>query len=663
MSVSNILSPSHAGKDAAQAALDYDARGWKLVQVPFREKAAKGNGWQNASPRPDTFKATFNIGVQLGPKSGGLVDIDLDCPQAMRLADEFFPELRAAAFGRYRPDGSHVLGHRLVLCSDIPEAEAKAHAYGFKKVDEQAALALLGLPKSVVLEVRAGKGYTGFPPSFYGEDRLLWRPIPGDPNGARWNFVPAIPTMPFAEVQRRAGLLAFASLVLAAYPTEGDRDNYCLRLAGALVHAGVSEEAGAAFIRIVAAAANDEDAGRRGDKMAATIAKKAEGGQVNGLPGFLEPAGLEACEKSVRKWLGIEAKTNEKRGGSDKVTPPAGAWDIGHPKLVELAHAIAKGLREAGVLIFRRDTEVVRVHRFKTEASEGQVSYAANTTILRANDWRWIRSEVSDHMQFYRWTKSGPVDCAPTIDNVRLLEDRVVDLDLPEIIGMSHVPTLDRDEPGYDPVQKVFHTYNAGDFPRVPENPTKADALAALARLLHHARAFPWKSDVDRAVYAAYLLTAVIRPAIAFAPVFGFSARDARSGKSKLAKCGGILATGNEPPTSSFMGRKYDDNQTYWAMLSSGSPIIMYDNLEVGLPFYNDSIAQGLQSERVRARVLGESREVWFSMLPMRSTKLLERSRTSACFRRRSRRRRRRQRAQRSRPETTLRRRAPAKPR
>ena len=604
--------------EVENAASDFESRGWKKVVVPFGTKAAQAKAWQNSDPKPDAFKkGPHNIGVQLGHKSGGLVDIDLDCPQAVLLADEFFPELVKSAFGRLRKDGTHVLGHRLVMCPDITEKESVVKQYKLTEAAEAEAVKPFAFPKGVLVERRAGQ-YTGFPPSWYPVDddkpgpdeKLTWR------HRGATALVPEIPVMPFTEVKRRVGLLAFASLCLAAYPVKGDRDNYCLKLAGALIHAGFEPGDADKFIVTLAKAANDE--GWRDEKALRTKMKADEGDQVNGLPAFLDGYGLAACEKTVRKWLGMEAKTNEAKAGKPAAAPPDKECSIimGVDEFKTHANLIVRKLREANIPLFRRDIEVLRIHRFPETIKEGEITYAANSTVLRPNDWRWIRTEVDSLIDYYIETTSGYRKIHPPLDSIQTLGDRIADLGLPELVGMTHVPTLDRDEPGYDPVTKIYHAYNKADFPKVPEKPTRDEALAALARLLNHARAFPWKSDVDKAVYAAFLLTAVIRASIAFAPVFGFSARDPRSGKSKLAKCGGWLSTGSEPATASFMGNKYNDTQAYWATLSSGAYMILYDNLEVGLPFYNDAIAQGLQSAHVRARVLGESRTV---LLPTRT--------------------------------------------
>jgi hypothetical protein len=50
----------------------------------------------------------MNVGVLLGDPSGGLVDVDLDCEQALLVAEQFLPPT-GAVFGRPgRPNSHHL---------------------------------------------------------------------------------------------------------------------------------------------------------------------------------------------------------------------------------------------------------------------------------------------------------------------------------------------------------------------------------------------------------------------------------------------------------------------------------------------------------------------------------------------------------------------------
>ena len=96
--------------DVARSYLD---RGWMPVPVPFRTKRPVLLEWQNFTVCDDDLPAHFsnqklNVGVLLGTASNGLVDIDLDCAQAIHLADRFLPATEGV-FGRKSKPRSHRL--------------------------------------------------------------------------------------------------------------------------------------------------------------------------------------------------------------------------------------------------------------------------------------------------------------------------------------------------------------------------------------------------------------------------------------------------------------------------------------------------------------------------------------------------------------------------
>lgn len=223
MAESSIVSV-HDSYAAYDWTFDYNRLGWKLVRLkPGGKAPISVKGWQNADPDYRDFEEHENIGVQLGAKSGHLVDIDLDCPEARELAGLpcFIGHL--PAFGRASLP-RHALGHRLVICPDAPDRVEK---FGFFGAQEKEAAKTLGFGKSMVLEIRAGRAFTVFPPSIIGDDRLVWeKPFDG-----------RIPKMDWEELERRARLLAFCAVAAKVYAPEGGRNDFCLMLAGVLAHA------------------------------------------------------------------------------------------------------------------------------------------------------------------------------------------------------------------------------------------------------------------------------------------------------------------------------------------------------------------------------------------------------------------------------------------
>jgi hypothetical protein len=136
-------------------------RGWQFVLAPLGEKGPRSKGWPDLHPSADEVRqhlaAGGNIGVRLGPASGELVDIDLDCDEAMMLANPYLPPTDGR-FGR----ASRPLSHRLYIA---PRAIFEAF------VDP--------LDGSTLVELRAqgrdgGAHQTLVPPSVTNGERREW---------------------------------------------------------------------------------------------------------------------------------------------------------------------------------------------------------------------------------------------------------------------------------------------------------------------------------------------------------------------------------------------------------------------------------------------------------------------------------------------------------
>ena len=87
---------------AIQIARLYHSRGWSVIPIPHRSKNPGFDGWQNLRLSEAELPCHFNgrpqnIGVLLGEPSGWLVDVDLDHPRAVELADQFLPAHRSSS--------------------------------------------------------------------------------------------------------------------------------------------------------------------------------------------------------------------------------------------------------------------------------------------------------------------------------------------------------------------------------------------------------------------------------------------------------------------------------------------------------------------------------------------------------------------------------------
>jgi hypothetical protein len=72
-----------------ERAIDYTARrGWRVIPIPFRSKNPGFEGWQRLFLDVDDLPRYFsdqpkNIGFLCGEPSGNVVDVDVDCPEAV----------------------------------------------------------------------------------------------------------------------------------------------------------------------------------------------------------------------------------------------------------------------------------------------------------------------------------------------------------------------------------------------------------------------------------------------------------------------------------------------------------------------------------------------------------------------------------------------------
>jgi hypothetical protein len=97
-------------RDALNWGVEYRRRGLVTVPIPAESKRPAASGWNTQAFASDAFAACDNIAVVLGARSGWLVDIDLDCAEAIALADLYLPQT-GAEFGR----ASRPRCHRLYI--------------------------------------------------------------------------------------------------------------------------------------------------------------------------------------------------------------------------------------------------------------------------------------------------------------------------------------------------------------------------------------------------------------------------------------------------------------------------------------------------------------------------------------------------------------------
>jgi P4 family phage/plasmid primase-like protien len=214
----------------------YVAAGWQLVRIPPLAKGPTDRGWPTIEYPPASFAAGDNTGVKLGAPSGGLVDVDLDCDEAVALAPAFLPA--TCTFGR----ASKRRSHWLYVCA------VKTHR-----------------PSRIPIELRSTGLQTVVPPSIHPSGEAI-----------EWTGGESGPThVEPVELVRAFGRLAAATHIARLWPQlQAGRAAHesVLRLAGALWHAGWTHEDAESLILPAAELGGGHDDGHRRTAIASTFA-------------------------------------------------------------------------------------------------------------------------------------------------------------------------------------------------------------------------------------------------------------------------------------------------------------------------------------------------------------------------------------------------------
>jgi putative DNA primase/helicase len=156
---------------------------------------------------------------------------------------------------------------------------------------------------------------------------------------------------------------------------------------------------------------------------------------------------------------------------------------------------------------------------------------------------------------------------------------------LKSVKAITNTPTMRPDgslltEPGYDEKTELWYkpSYNIV-LPDIDEEPTKEQALEALAVYEELLSEFPFPDAMDRSVALAAIMTCVLRGAFEVAPIFLITAPEAGSGQSYLVLVISTITTGGRAHsvTSTPNEEELEKRLTLQALL--GRPIINLNNV------------------------------------------------------------------------------------
>jgi hypothetical protein len=310
-----------------EIAQSYITRGWNPVPCRYRTKKPIGDDWQSrkidASNVTQHFDDTqLNVGVQLGPSSAGLTDVDLDCREAVTIAPYVLP-LTSARFGR----ASRRDSHRLYITDLADRTENAIFPFRHPNTGE------------MLCELRVGGGGKGaqtvFPGSTHDEtgEAVTW-----DEDGA-----PAV--VDGDEILRKVKELAAFCLIARYWPAEGARHVAAQALGGVLARLGYEPSVIRVIAEAIARAAGDpeiNDRKRAADDSARAL---ADGRHVFGLPELAKHLGKKIVAQAAA-WLDYDKRSTEakhpKGEGEDE---EFSLEKLGQPKQADALIALAADAR------------------------------------------------------------------------------------------------------------------------------------------------------------------------------------------------------------------------------------------------------------------------------------------------------------------------------
>ena len=264
--------------DARGAAKLYLEQGRMPVPVPYRTKQPVLKEWQKFTTTSDLVDASFSesdgIGLLLGDRSGNLVDIDLDCEQAVTIARQLLP-----ATGWVSGRQGNPRSHYWYIVDDLPKNVIKPYqdpAHENKKI----------------VELRAA-GQTIVAPSRHKETG----------EEVRWEVFDEPAHISFAELKRVVDVVAAATLVARCWPRgKANRHDLAMFIAGGLLRGGMSVEDTRTFFTAFLSATNDTEIRDRIKTVETTAERLATDEHVKGFPSLAQCWGEQVVAK-IMSWL------------------------------------------------------------------------------------------------------------------------------------------------------------------------------------------------------------------------------------------------------------------------------------------------------------------------------------------------------------------------
>lgn len=271
-------------------------------------------------------------------------------------------------------------------------------------------------------------------------------------------------------------------------------------------------------------------------------------------------------------------------------------------ELSRIVLAVEKVLAQSGAY-FRTGNTIVAI---KTDPASGDVS------VEPLNEQAMMMAlSRSIYWEKYDGRAKEVIRCEPTDRIVRTLLRAEACTLLPALNGLARQPFFRKTDrqlvmrPGYDPMSKIYASFQAGDF-ALPE-PTLENAKVALNELIELLGEFHFDAAIDRSAALSAILTATVRSSLRLAPAFNISASSPGSGKSYLASVIAPFAGPGSPSNVSYPTTAEEATKAMQSILIGQPAVVIFDDMQTDWAPHG-AINRALTSETITDRVLGSSR-------------------------------------------------------
>ena len=280
------------------------------------------------------------------------------------------------------------------------------------------------------------------------------------------------------------------------------------------------------------------------------------------------------------------------------------------PEIVDQAEAI---LCRHETNFYQRSGQLVRWCVSHPETVRG-VTRPGGAVLILSQDADFLLDRLNRLIQWERWNEREQEYrvCNAPRPVATILLARRGHWNAQRLVAVINAPTLRPDgsvldQSGYDAATGLLFVNTAIEFEPIPQHPTRAQALDALAFLKNEViGGFPFAQDHDRSAALSAMLTATVRHALKNAPMHTFTTPVMASGKSLLADVVSLLVTGIPATVMSFTRDADEMRKRVLAVLMQGDLVVNLDNVEE--PLASQTLCSVLTQESFTDRILGVSK-------------------------------------------------------